>query len=194
MAAEFRSLIRKDLDDEILWLTRARQGNPNVKASLAMARGHKAMLEDNDETAEKRELRQAAELFASFPEARALNDASLCYNSVYKLCGKVDDISHAARLLEKAVALKPDDSTLMINAASQQWDLAVAQVTAGKLDPRIVRLGGRDVVLGYLYRDAAGREQVLGQLKQNPATAKAMQYFERRNLARAHTPPELYGG
>ena len=53
MAAEFRSLIRKDLDDEILWLTRARQGNPNVKASLAMARGHKAMLEDNDETAER---------------------------------------------------------------------------------------------------------------------------------------------
>ena len=109
----------------------------------------------------------------------ALNDASLCYNSVYKLRGKVEDISHAARLLEKAVALKPDDSTLMINAASQQWDLAVAQVTAGKLDPRIVRLGGRDVVLGYLYRDAAGREQVLGQLRQNPATAKAMQYFER---------------
>ena len=68
VAAEFRSLIRKDLDDEILWLTRARQGNPNVKASLAMARGHKAMLEDNDETAE-RELRQAAELFASFPES-----------------------------------------------------------------------------------------------------------------------------
>src|SRR5262249_47360936 len=45
-AAEYRSLLRNDLDDEILWLSRARPGKPSVKASLAAARGHKAMLED----------------------------------------------------------------------------------------------------------------------------------------------------
>jgi len=179
VAAEYRSLLRNDLDDEILWLSRARPGKPSVKASLAAARGHKAMLEDNEEAAE-RELRQAAELYASFPEsAGAMNDASLCYNSLYQLRGKVDDIGQAARLLEKAVALKPDDSTLIINAASQQWDLAIAQVTASKLDPRVVRLGGRDAVLGYLYRDSIGRDQIVGQFRQHPATTKAIQYFER---------------
>src|SRR5205823_14841507 len=143
VAARFRSVIRKDLDDEILWLSRARQGDPAVKASLAMARGNKAREESNDEAA-VRELQEAAELFISFPETSgSLNDASLCYNGLFYVRGKIEDLSQAARLLEKAVALEPDDSVLMINAASQQFDLAVAQASAGQIDPRFIRYCGR---------------------------------------------------
>jgi tetratricopeptide (TPR) repeat protein len=182
LAAEYRSLLRKDLDDEILWLSRARPGNPSVKASLCLARGNKALM-DGDESAAERELRQAAELYVSFPEnAGSLNDAALCYNGLFHLLGKVEDISQAARLLEKAVALKPDDSTLMINAASQQLDLAMAQVTAGKIDPRVVRLGGRYSAPALLYRDSDSRQQMLKEFKQTPAVTKSMQYFERSIL------------
>jgi len=181
-AAELRALLFKDIDDEIEWLNRGRLSDPSVKASLTLARGNKAMIDGDDRAAEQ-ELRQAAELYAGFPEATSsLNNAALCYSSLFHVRGDVTDLQQAARMLEKAVSLKPDDSVLMINAAELQYDLALAEVCGDEIDLRLIHMSGRSGLLGYLYRDGAGRSQAIARLSGRPALAKAKQYYEKAML------------
>ena len=158
-AAELRALLATDLDDEIAWLNRGRPGDPEIKASLSLARGQKG-LRDGDEPLAEQNLRQAAELYTSFPESMAsLNDAALCYGGLFHLRGQTDDLRQAARLLERAVSLKPDNSVLMINAADLNFDLALADACSSRIDLRLIHMVGRGGLLGFFYNDGAGRRQ-----------------------------------
>ena len=181
-AAELRALLFFDLDDEIAWLNRARPGDPDVKASLALARGQKG-LQDGDEKAAEQNLRQAAELYTSFPESMSsLNDAALCYSGLFHSRGDTADLRQAARLLDRAVSLKPDNSVLMINAADLYFDVALADAFATQIDLRLIHSVGRGGLLGFFYRDGAGRDEVIARLKTSPALAKATQYFDKSIL------------
>src|SRR5207248_1233730 len=50
-AALVRALVWTDLDDQIRWLERADAGRPEVKASLATARGHQAHRQGQEDEA-----------------------------------------------------------------------------------------------------------------------------------------------
>ena len=181
-AAGLRALLFTDLDDEIEWLNRCRVSDPSIKASLALARGNKA-LQDRDDQAAEQELRQAATLYESFPESSSsLNNAALCYNSLFHVRGELADVRKAATMLERAVSLKPDNSTLMINAADMYYNLALAELCGEQIDLRLIRMSGGDSVLGYLYRDEAGRQRAIAQFKAQPALSKALQYFDKAIL------------
>ncbi len=181
-AAGLRALLFTDIDDEIEWLNLCRVSDPSIKASLALARGNKALQDRDDATAEQ-ELRQAAALYEGFPESSSsLNNAALCYNSLFHVRGQLADLRKAAAMLDRAVSLKPDNSTLMINAADMNFNLALAELCGEQIDLRLIRTSGGNNVLGYLYRDDAGRQQTLAQLKAQPALSKALQYFEKAIL------------
>ena len=77
-AALFRSVLFKDLDDEIDWLARANPNDLQVKASLAKASGYKALQEGKDADAAKH-FRDAINTYGQMNEdAGSLNNCASC--------------------------------------------------------------------------------------------------------------------
>ena len=178
-AARLRALIQIDLDDEIAWLKRANPSDIEVKASLNVALGNKAIIEGKDDQA-KEHLRSAIAAYGSQTQgASALNNAALACFSLFKVTGEREVLDNGTKMLEKAVALDPSNSILLFNFASSTIDGAIMDIIGDAVNSRVLRLRVDLSLLPYLYSDAAGQETFQQRFATHPGVAQALTYFDK---------------
>ena len=198
-AASLRAVMAREPDDEILWLSRCQQADPDVRASLCLARARKA-IEQGDDAQAQTQLRQAVALYEAMPEnSSTLNNAAISYNGVFSLAGDPADLRKGAQLLEKSLSLEPDNAILLANTAETFEKLAIAETVADRVDLRLLGMQNHFELLRLCYSDEAGREELLARLRERPALAKALLLYDRAMLlapkraANYRQAAELYG-
>jgi tetratricopeptide (TPR) repeat protein len=178
-AALLRGLTATDLDDTITWLERSDQAEPTAKASLAKARGHKALRDGKDAEAAE-QFRAGLAVYAAEPEsAGTLNNAGLLCLELYTVTGDREVLDQGVQKLEKAVKMRPDDGILVGNVASAVMGAALREVLADRIDLKKLKAEASLGHFAYLYRDPAGRDEIIRSLKASPRVARARGHFER---------------
>ncbi len=178
-AAHSRSLMHKDIDDEILWLERSDQQAAHVRATLNSARGHKASRDGNNDEA-ARYFQTAVDIYQSLPENSAtLNNCALALFSLYYATHNKDHFVRGMDKLDRAIAMKPGDSILMHNAAATLFDAALRDLFANKVDFQRLKTQASFDLISFLYRDAAEKEALAEQLRKHPGAIKARSYCEK---------------
>jgi hypothetical protein len=179
MIARLRSVLAVELEDLILWLTRGDPDDPDTKASLARARAQEALLAGRDEEAAE-QCRQAIAMYDGMPESSVtLNNSALCYLTLYAATGDPEAQKSAVARLERALALRGQDSILLSNTADQILAQAVADVIGPRIDLKLLRESGNLRMLDFLCNDPAGREQLIEQLRGHAGVTRGREYFER---------------
>jgi tetratricopeptide (TPR) repeat protein len=177
--ASFRAAMALEVDDRILWLGRANQENPQVRASLASARGQQAHREGRDAEAAE-QFRQAIAGYEQAPEdAAALNNCALVYFDLFRATGAADAQAKGVALLEKALPLRPDDTVLLHNTADQLLATSLGALVRDRIDLTLLRAGGGLDLLEFLYRDEAGWDELAARVHADRGVAKAVSYYER---------------
>ncbi len=168
-AAHFRALMDKDLDDRITWLSRANQGEPNVKADLAVARANRAQRDGNDKEAAQ-QFREAIKTYETMPvNASTLNNSSIPYYGLYRTTGDRAALEKNLENLDKAVALQPGDSILVMNASGSTMRAAFTDLIGSAIDLKALKREGGLDLLEYLYADEAGRGKYMERVpRQRP--------------------------
>lgn len=157
-AAEQRALLWKDLDDEILWLDRCDASEESVQASLASARGKKALRDHRKDEAAK-EFRNSMQAYLAMRKSSvSLNNAAIEGQNLYAATGNPEDFSKSAGLMEEAFQLEPKNSILLNNLCEYLEEGVSMQVLADALDWKALDLRPSLGMLDVLYQDEAGRE------------------------------------
>lgn len=191
-AAHFRGVMYKDVDDQITWLERSDTSSPDVKATLAAARGQKASAEGKDKEAEGH-YRQSVALYAKMPENSAtLNNAALAHFALYRVTFEAEQFTRGLDKLERALALEPGDSILLNNAAGLVLEAALRDVIGRRIDLAALKQSASMSLLSFLYADERGRAEVAAAVAKHPGTIKARAYLE-KELLLAPKRPEAYG-
>jgi predicted Zn-dependent protease len=178
-AALARALMAKDLDDRVTWLGRANPDDLEVKAALASARGSQAQ-RDNKTDEAVRHYRDAIALYAKMAESPAtLNNSALVHLALYQLTHDRAEFTRAADKLDRAIALRPSDSILLLNAAALVLQSAAGDLVGGAIDLKTLKRWGSLDLLPYLYTNAAGKEKLAGRLRKHPGAIKARAYYEK---------------
>lgn len=181
-AARFRSLLFTDLDDDIAWLAKADPADPTVKASLASARGHKALLDGKDADAAE-QYRAAIAVYATLPETAAtLNNSALVHFQLAQVTNDPKEFAVGADKLDRAIALKPSDSILLHNSATVVLEAAVRDAVGGAVDLKALKRPASFDLLPFLANDAAGRKAVADRIRAHPGAVKARGYYEKLML------------
>lgn len=193
-AAHMRAVCDKDLDDEILWLNRADTANPSIRAALAKAQGNKAVQEGREQEAVK-QFHDAIDAYSAMPRGPGTaNETALAYYGIFMVTGDRADMQRCADFFQQALDLAPSDSILQHNAAETLLEAAITDVIAGDIDLHALHQGGSTSLLGYLYKDEAGRAAVAKRVADHPGIARALGYFEKAMLlspknGRGYEPP-----
>jgi tetratricopeptide (TPR) repeat protein len=179
-AAEFRSVLHVDLDDEILWLGRADPSSPHIKASLCSARGQKA-LQDGNDTEAAAQFRQSIDVYDKQAETAAtLNNGALACFMLFSVTGEREVLDRGVARMDRALALQPSDTILLGNAAHTVLDAAVRDIIGSDLDMKLLKAHADLDLLRYLYRDKVGRDRYVERVRKHPGIAKVVTYLERR--------------
>jgi hypothetical protein len=174
-----RSLMATEVDHKITWLQRANPKDEEVKANLSEARAEKAMLEGKLTEAEPH-LREAIDLYRRMPEnAAILNNGALAHLTLYRVTGDRKLLEKAETMLDRAIALSPQNSILMENAAETLLDAAVRDVIGPAIDLAALKKSGRRPLLAYLYDDVDAKRRLTDRLLAHPATIKGIRLLER---------------
>jgi hypothetical protein len=177
--AFLRALSCNDLDDEIVWLERCDPVNPQVKASLAESKGRKALRENKDAEAATF-FREAVAVYAAQPESAAtLNNGGLASQALYRATGELEALQKGARMMEKALSLKPGDGILAGNVADVALASCLGELVAGRVDLRLLKRQASLSDLHFLYHDPDTQRALRDRLQKNPALARARSHFDR---------------
>jgi tetratricopeptide (TPR) repeat protein len=181
-AAAARALTAEDPDEELGWLRRADPASPFVRAGVSSALADQSMRQ-GDEAAAEHHLRQAIGLYAQMPETTSsLNNGALLWMRLHRVTGEPAALEQAAAMVERAVALEPDDSILAHNASEMLLHAAVASLIAGRIEPERVGRGPDLDLLDALYLDQGERGRIAAELAAQPRFTRAMGYAERAIL------------
>lgn len=187
-AATQRALLYTDNEDEILWLERVPPGSGTTEIRLASARATKAVI-DGNRTEALKFLKIAATGWARLPEnATTLNNGSLVQQSLFSLTGDISHFEKGSKMMERAVALQPEDSILVGNAANSLLTSALMKTTEGSFHPRLVQAGLGLNSLRFLYDNAEEREVLLKKLGSTPAFRRGMDLLEKGMVLAPNSP------
>jgi hypothetical protein len=178
-AAGFRAVMFKDVDDQIAWLGKADAGDARVKASLAKARGDRAFRDGRDDEA-AREFRAAADALAALPRGtHTLNEGALAYYAIFQVTGDKQALDRCTDYFQQAADLQPKDTVLLFNAGATLLSAALGDVIGADIDLRALHGTGSIDLLGYLYKDEAGRAAVARRVASHPGVARAMGFLDK---------------
>jgi tetratricopeptide (TPR) repeat protein len=178
-AAHLRAVMNRDLDDHITWLERANRDDPLVQASLSEARGDKASRDNRDEEAAKH-YREAIATYGRLAEsAGTLNNCALAHFALFRVTQERDEFKRGLDKLDRAIALQPDNSIFLSNAPSVVVESAVRDVIGNALDLKQLKQSASLGLLSYLYKDAAGRQKYIDQVRKHPGILKACDYLDK---------------
>lgn len=177
--ARMRSVLLVDSDDEMLWLQRSGQDDPDVKAALAAAQGRKAMREGKEDEA-VRLFRQTAEIYGALPLTSAnLNNRALALLSLFQINNDKTVLKEAIGLMEKAHALRPDDTIGLQNLAEMLMTAVWMDLLGDQFDQKILKRSADARLAGFLYADAKGKAKMQERMKAHPNLANVRSYFDR---------------
>lgn len=178
-AASLRAFTQLDLDDGIVWLRRANQTDPQIRAGLSSAMASQAIRDGNDDLAVEH-LKNTINIYAAQTENEAvLNNAAVAYFSLFQLTGDPEALDNGTAKVEKALAIDPSDSILLGNAASAILHGGFRDVIDNEIDLKLLKTPGRISLIPYLYEEQAGRQTYQERIKTNPRIRKALNYLER---------------
>jgi len=177
--AVVRSLLWTDLDDQITWLGRGNQEDPDVKASLAWARGGKALQDGQDDAAAKF-FRQAIDGYGQLPvTSSTLNNAALAYFALFRVSQDRDHFARGLEMMDKAVALEPANSILLSNAAAALLETALGDIIGPAIDLKTLKEEAALDLLPFLYTDAPTSKRIIERVRTHAGVAKARSYYEK---------------
>ncbi len=180
--AQYLSLLADDLPEKIEWLEKADTSQAYVKGDLLSAKGHLAASEYK-----KREAlnyyQQSIDVYKGIPEdATQLNNIALIYMSKYRLGYAIKDFDKALESLDKAVALVPEDSIVLSNAADQHLLKAYTNLQTPYIDLQSLEMSPSLNMFSYLYRDQKGKDIFIEKLKNHSSFKKGVSYLEKAVL------------
>jgi Flp pilus assembly protein TadD len=181
-AAGLRSLTWKDLDDQIEWLKKCDDKDPQVKATLETSQGRLAQQAGKDDQA-SRHFTQAIKIYAAQPESPStLNNGALAHMALFQVTGERESVDQALVMIRKAVSLNPRDSILLSNYADALQEAALYELVKDKVRLKELRQSASTDLLGYLYEDEAGRQALISRVKESPGVKKTLATYERAQV------------
>jgi hypothetical protein len=174
-----RSILSRDLDDEIAWLGKANDNSLEVRALLGSARGRKAEEDGKDDEAQ-RHYRESLEAYAAMPESvGTLNNSALNHLALFRLTRAPDQLAEASRKLDRAATLQPDDSIILRNAADSLLQSAAQDLIGPAVDLKVLKRDAGLDLLSFLYRDEKGKAEWIAKLRRQPGITRARGYYEK---------------
>jgi tetratricopeptide (TPR) repeat protein len=168
-----------DVDDDITWLGRSDQSNPQIQALMSTAQGRRAVRQGNDKDASQF-FRQAITAYDRQPiNPAALNNSAGVCLTLYHLTGDRRDLDQSLARYEKAHSLAPSDALLVHNLARSLLKAGLAEVLGDTLDLGLLRQPGSIGLLGHVCRDAAEERRYMALVRGNAKMAKARAVLER---------------
>jgi tetratricopeptide (TPR) repeat protein len=192
-AAGARAVMSTDTDDEILWLERSNPQDRDVKASLHTARGKKALADGKDAEAAGF-FKQAIAVYEQMPESpTSLNNGALAHFGMFRATHEREHFTRGVDRIDRALALQPGDSILLGNAVSVVLETALLDLLGAEIDLKLLKRSAQLSLLSHLYRDRAGRQKVIGELRKHPGVVKVRSYLDRLVVLspRRHYPHNL---
>lgn len=187
-AARFRALIPLDLDDEIRWLRLADAGDAETFASLQLSLGRKAAQEGRTREAIAC-FRKAIAGYARLPKSSStLNNGALAQAMLFSMTGNRADFTKSARMMEEAVALQPDNSILLANAAQRLMESAVLDLAGESIDFRMLEEPGSLNTLRLFYADQEGHRALFERLGSNAGFRRAVSLYEKVTVLAPRSP------
>jgi hypothetical protein len=178
-AAAFRSLVMKDNDDRIAWLSKADPNDTKIQIDLNGARGFKALDEQKPDVAAQF-LRKGIAGYEKLPKtSTTLNNAGLMYLQLYQATGDLKDNERGIRMLEEALALDQGDSVLLVNTMDVTLRHALAEVIGDRLHLAALSEQAGFSDLQFLYNNQQERDAIYARLRENPNFKKALSYIDR---------------
>ncbi len=178
-AASQRALLAKDLDDRILWLGRSDLRDLSTKADLQSTKGHQAARDGKEEEA-ARHYREAIATYGQLPQNEAiLNNSALVHFALYRVTGERRVLDQGTEMLEKALALRPGDSILLLNAADSLEKASLRDIIGAALDLNALKTDGDLELFPFLYCDEAGRNAYRDRVRKHAGIVKATAYYDR---------------
>ena len=169
-----RSLLARNTDEKIEWLSKSSAADPLLAANLAEARGEKAEENGKPEVA-KSHYREALAKYEKLGRtSTTLNNSALLYRALYRLEGKREDFETSARLLSEAVDLEPANSILSHNAAESLLTAAVIRLAGDRINPKLLQADDGIDALRYLYQREEEKKQLVAALTSDPNFRKAV--------------------
>lgn len=192
-AAATRSVLDVDLDDRIEWLRKSDPNDTYIKAGLSDALGKQAARAGRDDEA-VRHFREAIAAYASLPESTtSLNNAASSCFSIGAITGSRDDFDEGVRMCERALALDPSDSILVLNAGSAILSSGVRELMGDAIDLEALQLSPSLSYLSFLYQDAAGRDAFVEKIRTSSLILKALGFMDQGTVL-APKRPAGYSG
>ena len=180
--AQSIALLTNKLEEKIKWLEKADQTNAYVKADLLTAKGRKAASENNKNKALKM-YQQAIKVYETIPEdATQLNNIALIYISKYRVAFQQQDFTKALEKMDKAVALVPEDSIVLNNAAYQHLEKAYTDILSPYIDFVSLEVSPSLSYFSYLYEDQAKKDEFIDKLAKHSSYKKALGYMQKAML------------
>ncbi|HVT80888.1 MAG TPA: hypothetical protein VHM90_09540, partial [Phycisphaerae bacterium] len=178
-AAHLRSLIQKDLDDEIEWLRKCDQNQPEIKVTLANSMGYKA-LEEGREAEAATQFRSALEICNTMPRNEyTFNQISLASYSLYRATGDPADLAHSVDAIQQAVNILQSDSVLLGNAGTTILESSFLDVFGKDIDFHLLRLPASASAAQFLYHDEASQAALIRKIAAHPGIGKATADFDK---------------
>ncbi|MCA9269636.1 MAG: hypothetical protein KDA41_14240, partial [Planctomycetales bacterium] len=191
-AARRRALMYESLDDEIKWLRLSDATSIENQASLATSLGHQAA-RDGDYTQAEAHYREGIAAIDKLPEsASTLNNSALAYFALSRVSGDRTSFDEALRRVDRAVALSPSDSILLLNAVTMLMQAAAAEVIGDQIDFAAIKTSAAPTYLPYLYHTQAELNDYVQRLKDHQAMRKAIDYLGKA-LVLAPKETRVYG-
>lgn len=180
--AQSLALLADDYDKKIEWLGKADQTNPYVKGDLLTSKGRKAA-EDNTNEKALSYYQQAIDVYKKIPaSASQHNNIALIYLAKYRIENESSDFDAALENLDQAIALVPEDSIVLGNAATQYFQKAYIDLQNPYIDFKALEFSASLDLFSYLYNDQAGKAEFRAKLGRHPAFKKGLAYLEKQVL------------
>ena len=181
-AAELRSLLSDDSDEQITWLKKCDQMNPDVKIRLNTATARLAW-EKNDKERALKHYQLALAGYQDLPVNEVtLNNMALLHFQLFNVTGDVSHYNDGLAKMEKAIEVEPNNSILSGNTADAFFTAAYHEVLSSELEPRILQYGIDVSYFRFFYENHEEREKIMSTLRNHPHYKKAKSLFERALL------------
>ncbi|RBP51770.1 tetratricopeptide repeat protein [Arenicella xantha] len=180
--AQSLALHSVDLEEKIKWLSKADQANSFVQGDLLTSKGKMAVEDDQTDKAIDY-YQQAIEVYKTIPEnATQHNNIALIYLAKYRLNYDPVDIEAALANLDSAIALEPEDSIVLSNAASQHIAKAYRDVQSPVINFKALEFSPSLDLFAFLYKNQAEKDQIRAKLKAHSSFKKGLSYLEKAVL------------
>jgi hypothetical protein len=193
--AQTLSLLAEEMDDKIAWLEKADQSSLYIKGDLLTTKGRKAADENRNEAALKF-YQQAIDVYKKIPQdATQLNNIALIYQAKYSIGFQASDFNQSLESLDKAIALVPEDSIVLLNAANQHFEKAYSDILSPFFNFKSLKESPSLEHFYFLYQTEQQKAAFRTQLAEHSSFKKALSYTQKGLLIapkNAHTLGNLY--